>query len=87
MIIDVHAHALTRAFLGELARENAFGIEARGDGFGFGGYGPLDPLLFDVEGAVAEPGRPRHHLAAGVTAAAHRQPCRTGPPTAPSRAG
>ena len=52
MIIDVHAHALTRAFLGELARENAFGIEARGDGFGFGGYGPLDPLLFDVEGAA-----------------------------------
>jgi len=52
MIIDVHAHALTRAFLGELAREKAFGIEARGDGFGFGGYGPLDPLLFDVEGAA-----------------------------------
>jgi aminocarboxymuconate-semialdehyde decarboxylase len=52
MIIDVHAHALTRAFLGELARENAFGIEVKGDGFGFGGYGPLDPLLFDVEGAA-----------------------------------
>jgi aminocarboxymuconate-semialdehyde decarboxylase len=52
MIIDVHAHALTRDFLAELARENAFGIEAKGDGFGFGGYGPLDPLLFDVEGAV-----------------------------------
>jgi aminocarboxymuconate-semialdehyde decarboxylase len=52
MIIDVHAHALTRAFLGELARENAFGIEAKGDGFGFGGYGPLDPLLFDPEGAA-----------------------------------
>lgn len=53
MIIDVHAHALTREFLGELAREKAFGIEARGDGFGFGGYGSLDPLLFDVEGAAA----------------------------------
>jgi aminocarboxymuconate-semialdehyde decarboxylase len=52
MIIDVHAHALTREFLSELARENAFGIETKGDGFGFGGYGPLDPLLFDVEGAV-----------------------------------
>jgi aminocarboxymuconate-semialdehyde decarboxylase len=52
MIIDVHAHALTREFLVELARENAFGIEAKADGFGFGGYGPLDPLLFDVEGAV-----------------------------------
>lgn len=51
-MIDVHAHALTRAFLSELARERAFGIEAKGDGFGFGGYGPLDPLLFDVEGAV-----------------------------------
>jgi aminocarboxymuconate-semialdehyde decarboxylase len=52
MIIDVHAHALTREFLSELARENAFGIEAKGDGFGFGGYGPLDPLLFDVEAAA-----------------------------------
>jgi aminocarboxymuconate-semialdehyde decarboxylase len=52
VIIDVHAHALTREFLGELARDNAFGIEAKGDGFGFGGYGPLDPLLYDVEGAA-----------------------------------
>jgi aminocarboxymuconate-semialdehyde decarboxylase len=52
MIIDVHAHALTREFLGELARENAFGIEVKGDGFGFGGYGPLDPLLFDVAAAA-----------------------------------
>jgi len=51
MIIDVHAHALTRDFLSELARERAFGIETKGDGFGFGGYGPLDPLLYDVEGA------------------------------------
>ena len=52
MTIDVHAHALTRAFLAELAREKAFGIEAKGDGFGFGGYGPLDPLLYDVEAAA-----------------------------------
>jgi aminocarboxymuconate-semialdehyde decarboxylase len=52
MIIDVHAHALTRAFLADLARERAFGIETKGDGFGFGGYGPLDPLLYDVEGAA-----------------------------------
>ena len=52
MIIDVHAHALTRDFLSELAREKAFGIETKGDGFGFGGYGPLDPLLFDVEGVA-----------------------------------
>lgn len=52
MMIDVHAHALTREFLSELASERAFGIEARGDGFGFGGYGLLDPLLFDVEGAA-----------------------------------
>jgi aminocarboxymuconate-semialdehyde decarboxylase len=52
MIVDVHAHALTREFLAELARENAFGIEVKGDGFGFGGYGSLDPMLSDVEGAV-----------------------------------
>jgi aminocarboxymuconate-semialdehyde decarboxylase len=53
MIIDVHAHALTRDFLSELAHEKAFGIEARDSGFGFGGYGPLDPLLFDIEAAAA----------------------------------
>ncbi|MDB5612155.1 MAG: amidohydrolase [Bradyrhizobium sp.] len=52
MIIDVHAHALTREFLSELARDNTLGIETKGDGFGFGGYGPLDPLLYDVQGAA-----------------------------------
>ena len=50
MIIDVHAHALTREFLGELARENAFGIESRDDGFGFGGYGPLGNKFVEGEG-------------------------------------
>lgn len=52
MIIDVHAHALTRDFLNELASEGSFGIESRGNGFGFGGYGLLDPLLYDFEGAA-----------------------------------
>ncbi len=53
MIIDVHAHALHRPFLAELARQGAFGVESRGAGFGFAGYGELDPLLFDMPGRLA----------------------------------
>lgn len=52
MIVDVHAHALSRDFLGELAREGAFGIETCPEGFRFAGYGPLDPLLFDMAGRL-----------------------------------
>lgn len=52
MIVDVHAHALSRDFLGELAREGAFGIETCPEGFRFAGYGPLDPLLFDMAGRI-----------------------------------
>ncbi|MCL8383264.1 amidohydrolase family protein [Xanthobacter aminoxidans] len=52
MIVDVHAHALSRDFLGELAREGAFGIETCPEGFRFAGYGPLDPLLFDTAGRL-----------------------------------
>ena len=52
-MIDVHAHALHRDFLAALARQGSLGIEARGTGFGFAGYGELDPLLFDVPGRIA----------------------------------
>ena len=52
MIVDVHAHALSRDFLSELAREGAFGIETCPEGFRFAGYGPLDPLLFDMDGRL-----------------------------------
>lgn len=52
-MIDVHAHALHAAFLRDLARDGTLGIEQRGAGFGFKGYGDLDPLLFDVESRVA----------------------------------
>ncbi|MFG1361271.1 amidohydrolase family protein [Xanthobacter pseudotagetidis] len=52
MIVDVHAHSLSRDFLGELAREGAFGIETCPEGFRFAGYGPLDPLLFDMAGRL-----------------------------------
>ncbi|MBP2151170.1 amidohydrolase family protein [Xanthobacter flavus] len=52
MIVDVHAHTLSRDFLGELAREGAFGIETCPEGFRFAGYGPLDPLLFDMPGRL-----------------------------------
>jgi aminocarboxymuconate-semialdehyde decarboxylase len=53
-MIDVHAHALHRDFLAGLARDGARGLEARaGGGFGFAGYGELDPLLFDMPGRIA----------------------------------
>lgn len=52
MIVDVHAHALSRDFLTELEREGAFGIETCPEGFRFAGYGPLDPLLFDMAGRI-----------------------------------
>jgi aminocarboxymuconate-semialdehyde decarboxylase len=50
MLIDVHAHILTEAFLCELAAEGAFGISRREDGsYLMPGYGPLDRWLFDLE--------------------------------------
>lgn len=52
MIVDVHAHSLSRDFLNELAREGAFGIEPCAEGFRFAGYGPLDPLLFEMAGRL-----------------------------------
>ncbi|MEP9355512.1 amidohydrolase family protein [Xanthobacter sp. KR7-65] len=52
MIVDVHAHALSRDFLSELVREGAFGMETCPEGFRFAGYGPLDPLLFDMAGRL-----------------------------------
>ncbi|MGH7079032.1 MAG: amidohydrolase family protein [Acetobacteraceae bacterium] len=51
-MIDVHAHAFHRPFLENLARRGMLGVEARDDGFGFAGYGTLDPLLFDLEGRI-----------------------------------
>ncbi len=52
MLIDVHAHILTEAFLRELAAEGAFGI-ARGAGGDYlmPGYGPLDRWLKPVSPA------------------------------------
>ncbi len=52
MTIDVHAHALHAGFLRELAGPGTLGVEARGKGFGFAGYGTLDPLLFDMTGRL-----------------------------------
>lgn len=48
-MIDVHAHALHRDFLTDPQVQAILGIEPRGAGFGFAGYGDLDPLLFDIE--------------------------------------
>jgi len=53
-VIDVHAHALHRDFLGDPHVQTVLGIEARGAGFGFQGYGDLDPLLFDIEARSAD---------------------------------
>jgi aminocarboxymuconate-semialdehyde decarboxylase len=53
MTIDVHAHALHRDFLSDRHVQATLGIESRGSGFGFAGYGELDPLLFDLEGRTA----------------------------------
>ena len=51
MSIDVHAHALHEGFLRELSAQGLM-VEARGPGFGFEGYGNLDPLLFDMPGRL-----------------------------------
>ena len=53
-MIDVHAHALHRDFLKNAEVQAILGVEARGAGFGFQGYGDLDPLLFDSEGRSAD---------------------------------
>ena len=47
-MIDVHAHALHCDFLNDAQVQATLGIESRGRGFGFQGYGDLDPLLFDI---------------------------------------
>jgi aminocarboxymuconate-semialdehyde decarboxylase len=47
-MIDVHAHALHPDFLNDRNVQQTLGIENRGTGFGFAGYGDLDPLLFDI---------------------------------------
>lgn len=47
-MIDVHAHALHRDFLNDPAVQATLGIEPRATGYGFAGYGDLDPLLFDI---------------------------------------
>ena len=52
-LIDIHAHALHRDFLNDPTTQATLGVEPRGQGFGFKGYGDLDPLLFDIEGRVA----------------------------------
>ena len=53
-MIDVHAHALHRDFLTDARVQATLGIECRGSGFGFQGYGDLDPLLFDVDARSAD---------------------------------
>lgn len=52
-IIDIHCHATTRAFLGELARDHVFGLESDGDRFIAGKAGPVDPMLYDLDKHLA----------------------------------
>lgn len=55
MIIDVHAHAISHELANEMARSPWFGLhleKLEGGGFAHPKYGPLDPLLFDLEGRL-----------------------------------
>jgi aminocarboxymuconate-semialdehyde decarboxylase len=53
MIVDIHAHILTEAFLSELADEGAFGIAHGENGaYVFPGYGPLDHWLYDIDARI-----------------------------------
>lgn len=55
MIVDVHAHIIERGFARRLAGTGSaiLKIETDGDGFRIAGYGPADPLLFDLDGRLA----------------------------------
>ncbi|MFQ5914854.1 MAG: amidohydrolase family protein [Nitrospinota bacterium] len=55
MIIDVHAHAISEELAGEMTRSPWFGLhlEKLADGgFAHPSYGPLDPLVFDLQGRL-----------------------------------
>ena len=55
MIIDVHAHALHEPFIAEMAGDPGFPMpfeKIEGGGYRIAGYGPMDPLVYDLEGRV-----------------------------------
>ena len=51
MIIDVHAHVFSNAFMAELARNKTFGIELMDHNYTYlvPGYGPFDPPIYHFE--------------------------------------
>ena len=55
MIIDVHAHAISEELAHEMSKSPWFGLQleplAEG-GYAHPNYGPLDPLVFDLEGRL-----------------------------------
>jgi aminocarboxymuconate-semialdehyde decarboxylase len=57
MIIDVHAHAASEAFIREVAAKPSYGIpyEVRADGsYATRGYGPMDRLMWDLDGRLRD---------------------------------
>ena len=55
MIIDVHAHALHESFIAEMAGVPSFPMpfeKMKGGGYRIAGYGPMDPLVYDIAGRV-----------------------------------
>lgn len=55
MLIDVHAHALSEAFIREMVATPGLGLPVEAVGahqFRVAGYGILDPLLYDLEGRL-----------------------------------
>lgn len=54
MTVDVHAHILERDFARWLARtpNPILPVSEDGDGFRIDGYGPMDPLLYDLDGRL-----------------------------------
>ena len=71
MIIDVHAHAISHELANEMARSPWFGLhleKLEGGGFAHPKYGPLDPLLFDLEGRLKSLEERQVDLQTGIVA-------------------
>src|SRR5258708_2548780 len=55
MLIDVHAHALSEAFVLQMANTPGLGLPLQLVGprsYHLAGYGPFDPLLYDLDGRL-----------------------------------
>lgn len=55
MIVDVHAHGLSEDFVIEMAKTPGLGLPVEIEGphrYRVGGYGILDPLIYDLDGRI-----------------------------------